>query len=107
MPNHAGCVTIFETPNMPMGIAGTRTNPNALIEDPPLPPDNPPPRTLQHPQKATPRNNTHATALPDIHTTLHLSLARVTADMSGTYSCVAANSEGEASQALSLNVLCE
>ena len=36
-----------------------------------------------------------------------LSLARVTADMSGTYSCVAANSEGEASQALSLNVLCE
>ena len=36
-----------------------------------------------------------------------LSLARVTADMSGTYSCVAANSEGEASQTLSLNVLCE
>lgn len=34
-----------------------------------------------------------------------LSLARVTAAMSGTYSCVATNSEGETSQELSLNVL--
>ena len=36
-----------------------------------------------------------------------LHLAEVRPDMAGAYSCVAANSEGEARQSLQLTVLCE
>ena len=36
-----------------------------------------------------------------------LHLTEVRPDMAGSYSCVAANSEGEARQSLQLTVLCE